>query len=382
MYIPRLLEAEVKANLFKGKIVIVYGPRQVGKTTLVKKILNDITETASLYLNCDEGDVQKLFRDANTSTQLKQIIGDRKLVVIDEAQRIKDIGIKLKLLIDNFPDQQVLATGSSSFELAGEIVEPLTGRNIQLTLYPLSLLELASIWDTLEINRNLENLLIYGSYPSIVDAASLGEKNALIRQVTSDYLYKDILKFQNLRNSEIVEKLLEALALQIGKEVSYTELGSLIGVSKQTVAHYVDVLEKGFVVFTLRPFSRNLRKELSKLHKIYFWDLGVRNALINNFNPLSLRTDSGELWESFVIGEKRKEGYAIEKRTNTYFWRTYDQQEIDLIEESGGKLSAFEAKWKKPRLRPPKSWRDTYKNSTWVSITPQNYLQLFLSKKD
>lgn len=380
MYIQRSIGNEIKKNLFKGKIIIIYGPRQVGKTTLVKKILEDISDTPSLYLNCDEGDVQKLFRDALTSTQLKQIIGDKKVVVLDEAQRIKDIGMKLKLLIDNFQNQQILATGSSSFELASEVIEPLTGRNIQFLLYPISLAELGGIWNPLEVDRHLETLLIFGSYPAVVEAGSFEEKRSIIKQISQDYLYKDILKFQNLKSSEIVEKLLAALALQVGKEVSYSELASLVGVSKQTIAGYIDILEKAFVLFKLKPFSRNLRKELGKLHKIYFWDLGVRNALINNFNPLSLRGDAGELWEGFVIGEKRKQQYSIDKRVSSYFWRTYDQQEIDLIEEKEDHLFAYEVKWKKPRVKPPKSWRDTYKNSTWISITPQNYLQLFLPK--
>lgn len=379
MYINRSIESEVKKSLFKGKIIIIYGPRQVGKTTLVKKILEDNFNITSLYLNCDEGDIQKLFRDATTSTHLKQIIGDKKLVVIDEAQRIKDIGIRLKLLIDNFPDQQVIATGSSSFDLANEISEPLTGRNFQLMLYPFSLLELSSIWNNLEINRNLPSLLVYGSYPSIVGANAIEEKRILVKEITSDYLYKDVLKFQNLKSSEIVEKLLVALALQIGKEVSYSELANLVGVSKQTVAGYIEILEQAFVIFKLRPFSRNLRKELGKLHKVYFWDLGVRNALINNFNSISLRGDVGELWESFVICERKKQQYSPDKKINTFFWRTYDQQEIDLVEEKEDKLFAYEIKWKKPRAKSPKSWRETYKNSTWTTITPQNYLQIFLS---
>lgn len=378
MYIIRQIETEVKANLYKGKIIIIYGARQVGKTTLVRKILSDLSDIESLYLNCDEADIQKLLRDSTTSTALQQIIGASQLVVIDEAQRIKDVGMKLKLLVDNFPNQQVIVTGSSSFELANEAIEPLTGRNIQFTLYPLSLPELAGIWNNLEINRHLETLLIYGSYPAVIEKSSLAEKMSIIKQISQDYLYKDILKFQNFKNSEIVEKLLVALALQVGKEVSYTELASLIGVSKQTVASYIDLLEKTFVIFKLKPFSRNLRKELGKLHKIYFWDLGVRNAIINNFNPIALRNDVGELWESFIIGEKRKQEYSVARKTNTYFWRTYDQQEIDLIEEKEGRLFAYEAKWKKARFAPPKSWRETYHNSTWISVTPQNYLQVFI----
>ena len=375
MYIQRLIETEVKASLYKGKIIIIYGARQVGKTTLVKKILSDLPGTESLYLNCDEGDIQKLFRDSITSTALKQIIGDKKLVVIDEAQRIKDIGVKLKLLVDNFPNQQVIATGSSSFELANEVIEPLTGRNIQFALYPLSLPELAGIWDNLEINRQLETFLVYGSYPAVIEK-SLEEKRSIILQISQDYLYKDILKFDNIKSSEIIVKLLQALALQIGSEVSYNELANLIGVNKQTIANYISLLEKAFIIFRLSPYSGNMRKAIGKLRKIYFFDLGIRNAIINNQNPLSIRDDIGKLWENFIISEKYKQQLGLGFKTNYYFWRTYDKQEVDLVEDIGGKLYGWEIKWSAKSKKPPKAWTK-YKNSTWQIINKENYLDLF-----
>lgn len=374
MYIKRSIEPLIKKNLFGGKIIIIYGPRQVGKTTLVKKLLKEI-KFPTVFLNCDEADVRNKFLEADTSTKLKQIIGESRLVIIDEAQRIKDIGLKLKLLIDNFPQQQIIATGSSAFELASEIIEPLTGRNLKFWLQPFSLKELNGVWDRWESKRHLESLLLYGSYPAAVTASSLTEKEKLVKLLASDYLYKDVLKFHSLKSAETVQKLLIALALQIGQEVSHTELASLIGVSKQVVSSYIEILEKAFIIFRLLPFSRNLRKELGKLRKIYFFDLGIRNALINNFNLLSRRPDTDVLWENFIITELKKKEYGRGEDNPFYFWRTYDQQEIDLIQEKGGKLFAKEIKWQKPKLVPPKAWREGYPGSVWQTITKDNYLE-------
>jgi predicted AAA+ superfamily ATPase len=372
-YIIRQIEPLIEDNLYKGDVLILYGARQVGKTTLVRHILAKIPAEASRYLNCDEGDIQKLFSEANTSVALRRIIGDRHLVVLDEVQRIRNIGSKLKLLVDTFPEQQIIATGSSSFELANEVVEPLTGRSREFWLYPLSAPELFPGGSRLDFDRELESLLVYGSYPLVYLAQSYDEKKLQLKKIAANYLYKDILKFQNLRNFETVRKLLEALALQVGHEVSYTELGGLIGVSKQTVSAYVDILEKAFIVFKVRPFSRNLRKELSKLRKIYFYDLGIRNALINNLNPLSLRGDVGALWENFVIAEKRKAANFIGNQAPLYFWRTHDGQEIDLVEERGGRLFGHEIKWSKPRRKAPVSWSKTYPDASWGVISRQNF---------
>jgi predicted AAA+ superfamily ATPase len=375
MYISRDVEPELKESLFKSKAIIVYGPRRSGKSTLVKKILEECALT-KLYLNCDEGDVFRSLSDANTSTQLKNIIGDSSLVVIDEAQRIKNIGLKLKLLVDTYPNIQVLATGSSSFDLSNEIFEPMTGRAWEFRLYPLSVKEIFQNLnrDRLTTNRNLEPSLIYGSYPEVYLAPSLFEKENVIKQVSRNYLYKDVLKFNTLKASEAVQKLLEALALQVGNEVSYGELGSLLGLDYQTVRNYVNILEQAFIIFKLTPLSRNLRKEIGKSRKIYFWDNGVRNSLINNFNSLSLRNDVGQLWENFIVSEIRKREFSISTVSNFFFWRTYDGQEIDLVEEKDGKLNATEIKWTKPKKVPPKAWRDNYPISSWTSITKDNYL--------
>lgn len=373
MYIPRSIEPDIKKSLFKGKIIIIYGPRQAGKTTLVKKLISETKKSVG-YFNCDEGDIRDLLNAAQTSSQLKEIIGNNDFVVFDEAQRIENAGLKLKLLIDNFPKQQIIATGSSSFELADKITEPLTGRNFQFILSPLSTSELLAVWGKIETSRQLENLILYGGYPAVINCAGLAAKIIQIKQLAGDNLYKDILKFFSLKGSETVRKLLEGLALQVGQEVSYEELGNLAGINKQTAVSYVEILEKTFIIFRLRPFSRNLRKEIDKMHKIFFYDTGVRNALINNFNPISLRGDRGQIWENFVISERRKRQYWAGNSLNNYFWRTYDQQEIDLIEEKNGKLFAFEIKWKKEKKSSPKIWQETYPNSEWQSVNRENFL--------
>ena len=329
MYIPRQIEPKIVENLFKGDIVIIYGARQVGKTTLVRKIIENQSNLSTKYLNCDEGDIQKIFSEADTSTSLKRIIGDAKLVVLDEAQRIRNIGLKLKLLVDNFPGQQIVATGSSSFDLSNEVKEPLTGRCREFWLYPLTSSEMFPSGDNLEFSRNLETILIYGSYPKVFESVSSEDKKIQIEKIVSSYLYKDVLKFQSLKNAEIVRKLLEALALQIGNEVSYNELSNLLRISRQTVESYVEILEKAFVIFKIIPYSRNLRKEIGKLRKIYFYDLGVRNALVDSLKPLSLRNDIEALWENFVVAEFKKRNNFITNIKNLYFWRIYDRQEED-----------------------------------------------------
>jgi len=375
-YIPRAIEETIKKNLFKGKVIIIYGARQTGKTTLVKKILADCSKVSSKYINCDEEDFRLLLTEATTSTQLKEIIGENQLVILDEAQRVSNIGLKLKLLVDNFPNQQIIATGFSSFELSQNIVEPLTGRNLQFWLHPFSLKELRNIFDKVEIKRMLETFLIYGCYPAVVNASSLEEKRILISSIAQDYLFKDILKFRGIKAEQTAKKLLQALALQLGNEVSLNELANLVGVSKETVASYLEILEKAFIIFTLPPFSRNLRKEIGKLRKVYFYDLGIRNALINNQNPLSLRADVGAMFENFVIVEKKKEENFVGNLKNLYFWRTYAKQEIDLVEEVGGRLYAYEIKWQKTKGKLPKAWKETYPNSSWQLVNNQNFLEV------
>lgn len=378
MYIQRKLEGIIKTNLFQGKVIVVYGARQVGKTTLVQKIATEVAHTFG-YLNCDELDVLSKLQNAGTSLALHQIIGDQKLVVIDEAQRVKNIGLKLKLLVDNFPETQIIATGSSSFDLANEINEPLTGRSFEFWLFPLRLDELFDSNTSIEATRKLDSLLVYGSYPDVYMLESHELKAQRIKYLAANYLYKDIFKFNNIKNSETVLKLLQALALQIGNEVSYNELANLVGVSKATVADYVALLEKAFIIFRLTPYSGNLRKAIGKMRKIYFIDLGVRNAVINNLNPLQIRDDVGKLWENFVISEKYKQQLGLGFRTNYYFWRTYDKQEVDLVEDQGGKLHGWEIKWSGKGKRPPSAWM-SYKGADWKIINRENYLNELIGK--
>ncbi|PIY68905.1 ATPase [Candidatus Roizmanbacteria bacterium CG_4_10_14_0_8_um_filter_39_9] len=379
MYIKRQVEAEIQKNLFKGDGIIIYGARQVGKTTLVKKILEEHHNLSTKYLNCDEGDIRTLFTRADTSIELKRIIGNSQLVVIDEAQRVLNIGLKLKLMIDEYPHQQIIATGSSSFDLSNEIKEPLTGRSREFWLYPLSASELFPIGDTLDLSRNLESLLVYGSYPKVYEAVSIEEKKIQIEKIALHYLYKDVLKFQTLKNADLVRKLLEALALQVGSEVSYNELSTILGVSRQTVESYVNILESAFVLYKVTPYSKNLRKEIGKLRKIYFYDLGVRNVLIDSLKPISLRNDIGALWENFVITEFKKRNNFIGNIQKLYYWRTYDGQEIDLIEEKEGNLYGYEIKWNKARKNAPKAW-GVYKNASWRVITKDTFIPLQQSR--
>ncbi len=369
--IKRTIQNSVEKDLFKGKIIIIYGARQVGKTTLVKEIQRKFKE-GSGYFNCDEPDIREAFTD-KTSTEIKTFLGDKKIVIIDEAQRVRNIGLSLKLIADNFPSIQVIATGSSSFDLSNKISEPLTGRKFEFYLYPLSIEELRSVYSDLEITRILEQRMIFGMYPEIV--VSGGDASEKLRNIANSYLYKDVLQYQNIKNPEVLNKLLQALALQIGNEVSYNELANIARVDKKTASNYVQILEKAFVIFRLRPFSRNLRNELKKMRKIYFYDTGIRNALINNFNNLNLRTDTGALWENFMISEKLKRNSNYGKIKNIYFWRTHQQKEIDYIEEYDGKLEGYEFKWAKDKFTKPKEFLETYKNSSLELVSKTNFMK-------
>lgn len=374
MLIIRKIRENLLSSLFKGKVVILYGARQVGKTTLVKSIIEKYPKD-SLYLNCDEIDVRQALTD-KTSTELKSFIGNSRLVIIDEAQRVKNIGLTLKLLVDNFPEMQIIATGSSSFELSGQIKEPLTGRKTEFFLYPFSLAELSQIKSNLELNRSLEDLLIFGSYPGVIFTGSDREK--VLRELATSYSYKDVLAYQDIRNPDLLEKLLQALALRVGSEVSYTELAQLLGVNKITIESYVRILEQAYIIFRVGPFSRNIRNELKKKRKIYFCDLGLRNALINNFNPISLRQDLGALWENFMIIERIKRNSNLGILNNIYFWRTTGGKEIDYIEDGGGDLSGYGFKWQKNSFSEPKEFLDTYKNSTIKLVNKDNYLEFLV----
>ncbi len=366
--ITRTIQELVENSLFKGKIVIIYGARQVGKTTLVKDIIEKYSEN-SVYFNCDEPDIRMMLTD-KTSTEIKAFLGDKKFVVLDEAQRIKNIGITLKLIADNFPDIQVIATGSSSFELSNKIAEPLTGRKYEFYLYPFSWEELDQKFSDLESQRLLESRLITGMYPEIVFGKEV-ERN--LKNLATSYSYKDVLEYQNIKNPEVLEKILQALALQIGNEVSYNELASLVGVDKVTVSNYIQILEKAFIIFRLKPFSRNLRNELKKLRKIYFYDNGIRNALINNLNPLSLRQDTGALWENFLISERLKRNNNNGSDRNVYFWRTTAGQEIDYLEDFEGGVDGYEFKWKRDKFKIPKVFVTAYPESQVKLINKENF---------
>jgi len=372
MLIDRTIRTHIEDRMFKGRIIIVYGARQVGKTTLIRALESSYKERNPLYLNCDEPDIRELLAN-KTSSELKDLIGNHELIFIDEAQRVPDIGLTLKLMADNFSHIQVIATGSSSFELSSSVVEPLTGRKYEFYLFPLSAQELSSIYSPLEIKRLIHNRVIMGMYPEVVTKPN--ESNDVLKELAGSYLYKDILTYQGLRSPEALERLLQALALQIGSEVSYNELAGTVGIDKKTVDTYIQILEKAFVVFRLNPFSRNLRNELKKLRKIYFFDTGIRNAVIRNLNPIHLRQDAGHLWENFLISERTKYNLNNRINVNAYFWRSHQQQEIDYLEDNSGMLSGFEMKWGTKRQRIPKLFLSTYKGSTVEKIDKDNFMQ-------
>ena len=368
------MQKRIEESLFKGKVVIIYGARQVGKTTIVKNLQKKYPD--SVYLNCDEPDVRNALTDVS-SVEIKAFIGDKKIVFLDEAQRVKNIGLSLKLIVENFPETQVVATGSSSFDLSNQIAEPLTGRKFEFLIYPFSMQELNIGKSEVDIDRSLENRIIFGMYPEVAIKSGEEQKEAL-RSIAKSYLYKDVLQYQNIKNPDILEKLLQALALQVGSEVSYGELGEIIGVDKKTVMSYIDILEKSFIIFQLSPFSRNLRNELKKLRKIYFFDNGIRNALVNNFNPIDLRQDIGSLWENFMISERVKFNNNNNIDNNIYFWRTHDKKEIDYLEERDGKIFAFEFKWRKDNVNSPKTFLEAYKNSEFMLVNKNNYQKFVL----
>lgn len=368
--LKRSIEDKIKQKLFKGKIIVLYGARQVGKTTLSKRILSEFGKEG-LYLNCELISVQQGLENLEAE-KLKTYIGNYKIIVLDEAQNIEHIGKKLKLMIDTFPKIQIIATGSSSFELANKISEPLTGRTFTFLLYPFSLREMKQKLDQFAINAKVENLLRFGSYPEVY---YLSEDEAIERldEISSNYLYKDVLKFEGIKKSSVIKNLLQCLSLQISNEVSYDGLAKKLGINRLTVQKYIDILEKNFIIFKLNAFARNKRKEISKSVKIYFNDLGIRNSLIQNFNPLNIRNDVGALWENFCIIERMKSNLEKGKHVNSYFWRTYDQKEIDYVEESGGKIRGYEFKWNKLKsYTAPKDFIASYKG-TVEKIDKDNY---------
>ncbi len=372
--INRKLYKTIEDKLFKGKAILIMGARQVGKTTLIKHLTANRTDI--LWLTGDEIDVQKSFEEMS-STRFKAIFGSKKLIVIDEAQRISDIGLRLKLITDNLPEYQLIVTGSSAFELANKLNEPLTGRKWEYKMYPLSFGEMVENHGLLEEKRLLSHRLVYGYYPEVV--VNQGSEIEILKQLSDSYLYKDILMLEDVKKPDNLVKLLQALAFQVGSQVSYRELGQLCNLDTKTVEKYITLLEQAYIVFRLGSFSRNLRNELKFSKKIYFFDNGIRNALISNFSQIENRTDSGALWENFLISERMKHMHYSMQWANTWFWRTTQQTEIDYIEEQNGQLSAFEFKWNpKAKYRQPKLFLETYQNVTLKIISRDNFEEFLL----
>ncbi len=357
MKIHRYLKYRLVASLGKKKILIVYGPRQVGKTTLVKEFLID--NANSVYYNCDQDETRILFEEANLE-KLGFLVKKYDTIVIDEAQKVKNIGLSLKIIFDNFPDKNYIVTGSSSFDLAESVSEPLTGRFFSYTMFPVAEVELSRDKNPIEIRESLETRLIYGSYPEVITAPDIETKKEIIKNITSNYLFKDILALDIIRNSDDLKKLLQALALQSGNEVSYTELAQTLGIDKNTVKKYLEICEKLYILFSLSPYASKKRKSISMLKKYYFFDLGIRNALINNFNSLSTRNDTGALWENYMILERMKYNSARGFDPIYYFFRSYDMQEIDLFEDEGGVINGFEFKFTKGNIS--RTMKDIFDN--------------------
>ena len=369
--IIRKLKQLILSKMYRGKAIILTGPRQVGKTTLLRMLMNE-TDKKVLFWNCDEPDIRQRLTEP-TSSQLKADIANADLVMIDEAQRVKNIGITLKLITDNAPETQIVVTGSSALELSNSINEPLTGRKFEYNMFPFSAEELKDNHGTIEEKRMLERRLLYGSYPDVVN--SPGEERDVLLNLVNSYLYKDIFAYQDIRKPEIIERLMQALALQAGSEVSFNELGNLLGLNSQTVQRYMDLLEKSYIVFHLSSYSRNMRNELKKSRKVYFYDNGIRNAVLGNFKQMELRTDKGALWENYLVSERIKHNSYNTFYGKSYFWRTQQQQEIDYLEDIDDTLHTYEFKWnvsKQPQLT--KTFAKSYPNNTYSVVNPDNYL--------
>jgi predicted AAA+ superfamily ATPase len=379
MKIQRILLDTIERKLEKGKVLILYGPRRVGKTTLLKNILSHQKEKY-LLLNGDELSVRELLASQDKQ-KLGELLGENAFLAIDEAQRIENIGLNLKILVDNFPDRVFLASGSASFDLANKVNEPLTGRKNTTLLYPISFGELKNVYGLFEAKRQLERWLIFGTYPEVITTENVQKRKQYLDELVGSYLYKDILEMEGLKHPEKLVNILRLLAFQIGNEVSLAELASNLAINRETVERYLDLLEKSFVIFKVSGFSRNLRKEIVKNNRYYFYDNGVRNSLIQNFNALHLRSDIGKLWENFLFIERIKVNHYNSRAANIYFWRTYDQKEIDLIEEREGKLFGFEFKWQGQAKQSNKDeFLRVYKNAKVQTINKDNF-EAFLGVK-
>jgi uncharacterized protein len=367
----RLIKPFITKWMFKKKAIVITGARQVGKTTLVQNIIAE-TEKPALYLNADEPGVRQLFSDL-TVQGLKNLVGSYKILVIDEVQRIENAGIALKLLVDNLKEVQVIATGSSSLEISDKLIEPLTGRHFLFHLYPFSIAELYPQKSAIEVNTSLDFHLVYGSYPDICNNRPNAE--TLLKNLAGQYLYKDVLAWKEIRKPDLLDKLLQLLAHQTCSEVSLHELATQLKVKTETVDNYIDILEKSFVVYRLKSFATNDRKEISKMKKILFWDNGIRNAILDDFRPMNMRQDTGVLWENFMLSERIKMNNYLQKSTKSYFWRSMQQQEVDYVEFEKNKLSAFEMKYNtNKRNYVTKAFTNLYPNANTQIINPADYI--------
>lgn len=374
MKIPRFYK-DLGQYAQNGKVLVIYGPRRVGKTTM----LNDFLPACRLRYRLDSGDNIKIQETLSSQDfdLLKEYAADFELIAIDEAQKIPNVGQGLKILVDQNPKLRVIATGSSSFELSGQIGEPLTGRKNTLTLYPVAQLELRQLFNNYDLKRKLNDFLVFGAYPEVVTASNKNKKQEILEELVHSYLLKDILEIERVKGSKTLLDLLRLIAFQVGREVSISELASQIGIDAKTAGRYLDLFEKSFILYNLRGYSRNLRKEITKKSKYYFYDNGIRNAIISNFNAIEIRNDIGSLWENFLISERLKKTSYQSIFANYYFWRTWDQKEIDFIEEREGKLFAFEFKWS-GEAKVPKEFVEAYPESEFKTINKDNYLEFIL----
>ena len=376
-YIPQAQLGRLRRLIAPAKVVVLYGPRRAGKTTLIRRFVRE--EDPEALVVSGEDISAREFLASQSVTALRAMVGKRRTLVIDEAQHVPQIGLNLKLLVDHVEGLRIVATGSSSFELAQQTGEPLTGRKVTLLLLPLAQLELSRIEAAHETKAELDARLIYGSYPEVVLASAAEDREVYLKELAGAYLFKDILALEGIRHPDKLLRLLQLLAFQIGRDISVSELGNQLSTGKNTVQRYLDLLEKAFVLFGRMGFSRNQRKEIVKSRRYYFYDNGIRNAVISNFNPLALRDDVGALWENYIQVERLKHNLYTGRFAESYFWRTYDQQEVDLVEEHGGRLHGFEIKWStKSHARAPKAWTRSYPGSSFGVVSPANYLDFIV----
>lgn len=372
-YVPQALLARLQQSVAPNRVVVIYGPRRVGKTTLIRHYVQQ--HDADVLLVSGEDITVREYLESQSITKLRAFVGSRRTLIVDEAQYVRQVGLNLKLLADHVEGLRIVATGSSSFDLAEQTGEPLTGRKVTLLMLPLSQLELRNVEAAHETRARLEMRLVYGSYPEVVLMESDEDRQLYLKELIASYLFKDILQLEGIRHADKLLRLLQLLAFQVGQQTSMAELGGQLGMNKNTVNRYLDLLEKTYVLYSRLGYSRNLRKEIAKSRRYYFYDNGIRNGLINNFNGLALRDDAGVLWENYIQVERLKYNLYTGRLAESYFWRTYDRQEIDLIEEWGGHVDATEMKWSpQSKVRPPRGWSEAYPDSTFRVVHRDNYL--------